>query len=55
MWREFIAARDAGQTRSIGVSNYSTAQIDELIPRPVRRPAVNQIPWSPFDHDARSG
>ena len=47
VWREFIAARDAGLTRSIGVSNYSTAQIDELISATGETPVANQIPWSP--------
>jgi diketogulonate reductase-like aldo/keto reductase len=53
MWRALIAARDAGHTRSIGVSNYSTAQLDELISATGETPVANQIPWSPFDHSAR--
>ncbi len=53
VWREFIAARDAGLTRSVGVSNYSTAQLDELISETGETPVVNQIPWSPFDHQAK--
>ncbi|NEC93409.1 aldo/keto reductase, partial [Streptomyces sp. SID12501] len=32
VWQELRRARDEGLTRSIGVSNYSIAQIDELIP-----------------------
>ena len=30
-WKAFIEALEQGKTRSIGVSNYSIAQIDELI------------------------
>jgi 2,5-diketo-D-gluconate reductase A len=30
-WREFLAARERGQARAVGVSNYSMAQLDELI------------------------
>ena len=30
-WAQFIAARDDGLTRAIGVSNYDERQIDELI------------------------
>jgi 2,5-diketo-D-gluconate reductase A len=48
MWREVIAAREAGLTRTVGVSNFSPAQIDHLDETPV----LNQIPWSPFDYDA---
>jgi diketogulonate reductase-like aldo/keto reductase len=52
-WRRFQAARDADLVRSIGVSNYSLAQIDELTVATGETPAVNQIPYSPGDHDAR--
>jgi 2,5-diketo-D-gluconate reductase A len=31
LWREFLAIRDEGLCRAVGVSNYSVAQIDELI------------------------
>lgn len=50
-WREFIAARDAGLARAIGVSNYTIQQIDELSAETGELPAVNQVPWSPFTHD----
>jgi 2,5-diketo-D-gluconate reductase A len=52
LWREFLALRDEGLCRSVGVSNYSIAQIDELITATGERPAVNQIPWSPSRYDA---
>jgi len=44
--------RDEGLVRSIGVSNYSVAQIDELIAATGETPAIDQIPWSPTDYDA---
>lgn len=47
VWEKFLAAKDAGHVRAVGVSNYSTAQIDELIDATGVTPAVNQIPWSP--------
>lgn len=47
LWQEVVQARVDGLTRAAGVSNFSTAQIDEL----AELPAVNQIPWSPFDYD----
>ncbi|MCU1675721.1 MAG: aldo/keto reductase [Frankiales bacterium] len=53
VWKQLIAARDAGKARAIGVSNYSIAQIDELIDATGVTPAVNQIPWSPRDHDEK--
>jgi len=52
-WREFLAVRDDGLARSVGVSNYSTAQIDELIAATGEAPVANQIPWSPSQHDER--
>jgi 2,5-diketo-D-gluconate reductase A len=51
-WAEFVAARDDGLTRSVGVSNYSTAQIDELTEATGVTPVVNQIKWSPSLFDA---
>ncbi len=53
MWQEFLEARSRGQARAIGVSNYRTGQVDELIQATGQPPAVNQIPWSPSQHDPR--
>jgi len=52
VWEQFVAARDEGLVRSIGVSNYSVAQIDELVAATGETPAIDQIPWSPTDYDA---
>lgn len=51
-WQEFLAARQDGLARAVGVSNYGTAQIDELIEATGEAPAVNQVPWSPSLYDA---
>jgi 2,5-diketo-D-gluconate reductase A len=51
LWREFLALRDEGLCRSVGVSNYGIAQIDELTAATGEHPAVNQIPWSPAQYD----
>ncbi|GEL96885.1 putative oxidoreductase [Cellulomonas terrae] len=50
-WQVFREVRDEGLVRSIGVSNYSLAQLDELIAATGEAPAVNQVPYSPRDHD----
>jgi 2,5-diketo-D-gluconate reductase A len=52
VWQRFIEARDDGLTRAIGVSNYSAAQIDEIIEATGVAPAVNQIEWTPALFDA---
>jgi diketogulonate reductase-like aldo/keto reductase len=52
VWREFVAARDQGLVRDIGVSNYSLAQIDELVAATGVAPAVNQVRWGPTLFDA---
>jgi 2,5-diketo-D-gluconate reductase A len=52
LWRDFLAARDDGLTRAVGVSNYGIRQIDELTEATGEHPAVNQIPWSPSRYDA---
>ncbi len=51
LWQDFLAVRDEGLTRSVGVSNYSVRQIDDLIKETGEEPAVNQIPWSPARYD----
>ena len=50
-WAAFVAAAEQGKARAIGVSNYSLAQIDELVEATGVSPAVNQIPWNPFAYD----
>lgn len=50
-WREFLAARDEGLVRAIGVSNYDVEQLDRLAEATGELPAVNQVPWSPARHD----
>ncbi len=47
LWEFVIGAREQGRVRSIGVSNYSTEQIDRLAAATGVMPAVNQIRWSP--------
>jgi diketogulonate reductase-like aldo/keto reductase len=46
-WRAFGELAEQGLARAIGVSNYSTAQLDELISATGVTPAVNQVEWSP--------
>lgn len=51
VWEQVLAQRDAGRTTDAGVSNYSPAQLDELVAATGEAPAVNQIPWAPSLHD----
>ena len=51
VWEQFVQIHADGLARAIGVSNYSPAQIDELIAATGVTPAVNQIPWSPALYD----
>jgi diketogulonate reductase-like aldo/keto reductase len=51
LWRDFLAIRDEGLCRAVGVSNYDVAQINELIAATGEGPVVNQIPWSPAQYD----
>jgi diketogulonate reductase-like aldo/keto reductase len=53
LWRDFIALREAGLTHGIGVSNFSTRQLDELIKATGVTPEVNQIEWAPSLYDAK--
>jgi diketogulonate reductase-like aldo/keto reductase len=51
LWREMVAERKEGRARSIGVSNYSLSQLDELQRETGELPAVNQVEWSPLLFD----
>lgn len=53
LWEGLIRAREDGYARDIGVSNYSTEQIDELVEATGEVPVVNQIEWSPFGWSRR--
>ena len=46
-WRAMIALRDAGKTRSIGVSNFLPEHLDAIIQATGVTPAVNQIELHP--------
>ena len=50
-WRQLLALRDEGMARAVGVSNYSIAELDELIRATGETPQVNQIRWAPSLYD----
>ena len=49
-WQALIHLQKEGLVRSIGVSNFSVAQIQELADLSGQWPAVNQVEFSPFNH-----
>src|SRR3954453_7757077 len=49
-WPGMQGARERGYARSIGVSNFSTAEVDELLAVADTPPAVNQVQFSPFEY-----
>ena len=51
-WKEFLALRDEGKARAVGVSNYRVAQLDELTGATGEMPQVNQIRWAPSLFDS---
>jgi len=52
-WISLLEQRDAGRTRTVGVSNYDTQLIDELIRETGETPVVNQVSWSPGEHEPK--
>jgi 2,5-diketo-D-gluconate reductase A len=50
-WEQFLAARDAGLARAVGVSNYGVGQLDQLTATTGQVPQVNQVPWAPALYD----
>jgi diketogulonate reductase-like aldo/keto reductase len=48
-WPGMQAAREKGYTRSIGVSNFSARELDQLMEVATSPPVVNQVQFSPFE------
>jgi 2,5-diketo-D-gluconate reductase A len=46
-WKAMVALRDAGKTRSIGVSNFEPAHIEAIVAATGVTPVVNQIELHP--------
>ncbi|HEY9378007.1 MAG TPA: aldo/keto reductase [Jiangellaceae bacterium] len=51
VWKEFVEVHRDGLARTIGVSNFDAAQIDELTRATGVTPSVDQIEWSPRRYD----
>jgi diketogulonate reductase-like aldo/keto reductase len=49
-WSGMERAHAGGLARSIGVSNFSVAELDELLSVAKTRPVVNQVQFSPFEY-----
>ena len=52
-WPGMERAHDRGYARSIGVSNFSVPELDELLAVAESRPVVNQVQFSPFKYRRR--
>lgn len=52
-WRELESAVDAGLVRSIGISNFSQAQIQRIIDNCRIKPAVLQIEVHPYNNQSK--
>jgi diketogulonate reductase-like aldo/keto reductase len=46
-------ARERGHARSIGVSNYSVAELEAVLAVATSPPVVNQVQFSPFEYRRR--
>ncbi len=49
-WPGMEAARERGLARSIGVSNFSAAELEQVITSANTPPVVNQVQFSPFEY-----
>ena len=47
-WRALVELQKQGKCRSIGVSNFTIAHLEELLAASSVRPAVNQVEFNPF-------
>ena len=49
-WRGMEGARELGYARSIGVSNFSVADLEEVLAAAQVPPTVNQVQFSPYEY-----
>lgn len=49
-WPGMEAARERGHARSIGISNFSASQVDEVMEVASTPPVINQVQFSPFEY-----
>jgi diketogulonate reductase-like aldo/keto reductase len=49
-WDALIQCQKEGLVRSIGVSNFSQQQIDDIVKHSGVKPTVNQVEFSPFNY-----
>jgi diketogulonate reductase-like aldo/keto reductase len=52
-WPGMEQAQERGYARSIGISNFSLAEVDEVLAIADSRPVVNQVQFSPFEYRRR--
>jgi diketogulonate reductase-like aldo/keto reductase len=52
-WDGMQRAREHGYARSIGISNFSLAEVEELLAVADTPPVVNQVQFSPFEYRRR--
>jgi diketogulonate reductase-like aldo/keto reductase len=52
-WKALVGLQEEGKCRSIGVSNYTIAHLQELLHESDALPAVNQVEFSPFLYQSR--
>jgi diketogulonate reductase-like aldo/keto reductase len=49
-WPGMEAARERGYARSIGVSNYSASELEQVVAVASSPPVINQVQFSPFEY-----
>lgn len=53
IWRQLEALQEQGLARAIGVSNFGRDRLAKLLRSAIRRPAVNQVQFSPYHYRSR--
>ena len=53
MWRQLESLHERGLARAIGVSNFGRDRLAKLLRSAGRRPAVNQVQFSPYQYRRR--
>lgn len=53
-WKALLAIMAAGKAKAVGVSNFNTAHLQEIIDAKLPLPSVNQCPYNPHLHSAQA-
>lgn len=53
-WKALLAIQKSGKAKAVGVSNFNTEHLQEIVDSGLTLPAVNQCPYNPHLYTAQT-